>query len=105
MSTKNVKVTMSNSKQDMLRFLESIREIIKDDKSLSERVEYTLNNYKKSRKSEVFEVVEEVQDKFMPTLFDQVEESGESELDVSADEEETVEKPAKKPPVENEVKK
>ena len=104
-TTKNVKVTMSNNKQDMLRFLESIREIIKDDKSLSERVEYTLNNYKKARKSEVFEVVEEVQDKFMPTLFDQVEESGESELDVSADEEETVEKPAKKTIIENEVKK
>lgn len=105
MSTKNVKVTMSNSKQEMLRFLESIRETIKDDKSLSDRVEYTLNNYKKARKSEVFEVVEEVQDKFMPTLFDKVEEAEESKLDVSADEEEPVKKAAKKPPVENEVKK
>lgn len=116
MNTKNVRVTMSNNKQDMLRFLESIRETIKDDKSMSERVEYTLNNYKKARKSEVFEVVEEVQDKFMPTLFDDVEEEEEFKLDfpddeeefkldVSADEEETVEKSAKKPPVENEVKK
>lgn len=104
MSTKNVKVTMSNSKQEMLRFLESIRETIKDDKSLSERVEYTLNNYKKARKSEVFEVVEEVQDKFMPTLFDQVEEEEEFKLDFPDDEEEPVKKAAKKPPVENEVK-
>ena len=104
-TTKNVKVTMSNSKQDMLRFLESIRETIKDDKSLSERVEYTLNNYKKARKSEVFEVVEEVQDKFMPTLFDDVEEEEEFKLDFPDDEEEPVEKPAKKTIIENEVKK
>lgn len=62
MNTKNVKVTMKNSKQDMLRFLEAVLPTVKDkDKNLTDRVEYALDNSSSAKKSEVFEIVDEVQ--------------------------------------------
>lgn len=60
MNTKNVKVTMKNSKEQMLRFLEATLSDVKESE-IVKRVEYTLSNYTKAKKSEVFEVVEEVQ--------------------------------------------
>lgn len=85
MNTKNVKVTIKNSKEQMLRFLEATYPTIKDNKDVAKRVEYTLGNHEKAKKSEVFEVVEEVQEVLM-TMPENTEE----------------EKPV---PVENEVKK
>ena len=55
-----VKVTMKNTKDDMLKFLEATLADITDS-ALSERVQYALSNYEKAKKSEVFETVEEVQ--------------------------------------------
>ena len=60
MNTKNVKVTIKNSKEQMLRFLEATLSDVKNSE-IVKRVEYTLSNYTKAKKSEVFEVVEEVQ--------------------------------------------
>ena len=88
MNTKNVKVTMKNSKEQMLRFLEATYPTIsKNNKDVAKRVEYTLGNHEKAKKSEVFEVVEEVQEVLM-TMPE----------DVPTEEEKPV-------PVENEVKK
>ena len=86
MNTKNVKVTMKNSKEQMLRFLEATYPTIKDNKDVAKRVEYTLGNHEKAKKSEVFEVVEEVQE-VLVTMPE----------NVSTEEEKPV-------PVENEVK-
>ena len=55
-----VKVTMKNTKDDMLKFLEATLTDISDT-ALSERVQYALSNYEKAKKSEIFETVEEVQ--------------------------------------------
>lgn len=55
-----VKVTMKNTKDDMLKFLEATLADI-NDSALSERVQYTLSNYEKAKKAEIFETVEEVQ--------------------------------------------
>ena len=87
-TTKNVKVTMKNSKAQMLSFLEATYlTIAENNKDVAERVEFTLSNYEKAKKSEVFEVVEEVQEVLM-TMPE----------DVPTEEEEPV-------PIENEVKK
>lgn len=87
-TTKNVKVTMKNSKAQMLSFLEATYlTIAENNKDVAERVEFTLSNYEKAKKSEVFEVVEEVQKVLMAMP-----------EDVPTEEEE----PA---PIENEVKK
>lgn len=87
MNTKNVKVTMKNSKEQMLRFLEATYPTIsKNNKDVAKRVEYTLGNHEKAKKSEVFEVVEEVQEILMTMP------------EVPTEEEKPV-------PVENEVKK
>lgn len=55
-----VKVTMKNTKDDMLKFLETTLTDISDT-ALTERVQYTLSNYEKAKKAEIFETVEEVQ--------------------------------------------
>lgn len=55
-----VKVTMKNTKDDMLKFLEATLTDISDT-ALTERVQYTLSNYEKAKKAEIFETVEEVQ--------------------------------------------
>ena len=87
-TTKNVKVTMKNSKAQMLSFLEATYlTIAENNKDVAERVEFILSNYEEAKKSEVFEVVEEVQEVLM-TMPE----------DVPTEEEE----PA---PIENEVKK
>lgn len=99
MNTKNVKVTIKNSKEQMLRFLEATLSDVKESE-IVKRVEYTLSNYTKAKKSEVFEVVEEVQGYLMSLP--------------SKEEPVLVENEVKKPkkpevkksePVENEVKK
>ena len=103
MNTKNVKVTMKNSKEQMLRFLEATYPTIKDNKDVAKRVEYTLGNHEKAKKSEVFEVVEEVQEVLVT-----MPENAEEEKPVPVENE--VKKSPKKPkvkksePVENEVK-
>lgn len=82
MNTKNVKVTMKNSKQEMLRFLEAVLNdtLRKSNKDLSVRVESVLDNNTSAKKADVFKVVDEVQNYLL----------GE---------------PVKSAPVENEVKK
>lgn len=104
MNTKNVKVTMKNSKVDMLRFLEAVQQDLTDG-DLSERVQYTLDNADKSKKSEVYEVVEEVQSSLMTMTGDDFKSE-----EVPAPVENKVKKTLKKPndkksaPTENEVK-
>ncbi|MDO5304255.1 MAG: hypothetical protein Q4E87_01620 [bacterium] len=106
-TTKNVKVTMKNSKAQMLSFLEATYPTIaENNKDVAERVEFTLSNYEKAKKSEVFEVVEEVQEVLMTMPGDVPTEEEEP-----APIENEVKKSPKKPkvkksePVENEVKK
>ena len=87
-TTKNVKVTMKNSKAQMLSFLEATYlTIAENNKDVAERVEFILSNYEEANKSEVFEVVEAVQEVLM-TMPE----------DVPTEEEELA-------PIENEVKK
>ena len=107
MNTKNVKVTMKNSKEQMLSFLEATYPTIaENNKDVAERVEFTLSNHEKAKKSEVFEVVEEVQEVLM-TMPEDVP----TEEEEPATIEDEVNKSPKKPkvqksePVENEVKK
>lgn len=106
-TTKNVKVTMKNSKAQMLSFLEATYlTIAENNKDVAERVEFTLSNYEKAKKSEVFEVVEEVQEVLM-TMPEDVP----TEVEEPAPVENEVKKSPKKPKVkksesvENEVKK
>ena len=104
MNTKNVKVTMKNSKEQMLRFLEATYPTIKDNKDVAKRVEYTLGNHEKAKKSEVFEVVEEVQEVLM--TMPEVPTEEEKPVPVENEVKKSPKKPkVKKPePVENEVK-
>lgn len=104
MNTKNVKVTMKNSKVDMLRFLEAVQQDLTDG-DLSERVQYTLDNADKSKKSEVYEVVEEVQSSLMTMTGDDFK-SEEVPAPVENEVKKTLKKPKdkKSAPTENEVK-
>ena len=106
MNTKNVKVTMKNSKEQMLRFLEATYPTIKDNKDVAKRVEYTLGNHEKAKKSEVFEVVEEVQEVLM-TMPENVPTEEEKPVPVENEVKKSPKKPKvkKSEPVENEVKK
>ena len=105
MNTKNVKVTMKNSKEQMLRFLEATYPTISENnKDVAKRVEYTLGNHEKAKKSEVFEVVEEVQEVLM--TMPEVPTEEEKPVPVENEVKKSPKKPkVKKPePVENEVK-
>lgn len=105
MNTKNVKVTMKNSKEQMLRFLEATYPTIKDNKDVAKCVEYTLGNHEKAKKSEVFEVVEEVQEVLM-TMPENVSTEEEKPVPVENEVKKSPKKPkVKSEPVENEVKK
>lgn len=105
MNTKNVKVTMKNSKADMLRFLEAVQSDIRD-KDITERVQYTLDNAEKSKKSEVFEVVEEVQTYLVSTMTGDDFKSEEVPVPTENEVKKTLKKPKdkKSAPTENEVK-
>lgn len=106
-TTKNVKVTMKNSKAQMLSFLEATYPTISENnKDVAERVEFTLSNYEKAKKSEVFEVVEEVQEVLM-TMPEDVPTKEEEPAPIENEVKKSPKKPKvkKSEPVENEVKK
>ena len=106
-TTKNVKVTMKNSKAQMLSFLEATYPTISENnKDVAERVEFTLSNYEKAKKSEVFEVVEEVQEVLM-TMPEDVPTKEEESAPIENEVKKSPKKPKvkKSEPVENEVKK
>lgn len=105
MNTKNVKVTMKNSNADMLRFLEAVQPDIKDT-AITERVQYTLDNAEKSKESEVFEVVEEVQTYLTSTMTGDDFKSEEVPTPTENEVKKTLKKPKEKKsaPTENEVK-
>ena len=107
MNTKNVKVTMKNSKAQMLSFLEATYlTIAENNKDVAERVEFTLSNYEKAKKSEVFEVVEEVQEVLM-TMPEDVPTEEEEPSPIENEVKKSPKKPKvkKSESVENEVKK
>lgn len=106
-TTKNVKVTMKNSKAQMLSFLKATYPTISENnKDVAERVEFTLSNYEKAKKSEVFEVVEEVQEVLM-TMPEDVPTKEEEPAPIENEVKKSPKKPKvkKSEPVENEVKK
>lgn len=106
-TTKNVKVTMKNSKAQMLSFLEATYlTIAENNKDVAERVEFTLSNYEKAKKSEVFEVVEEVQEVLM-TMPEDVPTEEEEPAPIENEVKKSPKKPKvnKSESVENEVKK
>ena len=67
MSTKNVMVTAKNTKDEMLRFLEAIKSVIKDTAVLK-NIQDTLDNASHLKKSEVLSTVEQAQSILMPTI-------------------------------------
>lgn len=98
MSTKNVMVTAKNTKDEMLRFLEAIKSVIKDTAVLK-NIQDTLDNASHLKKSEVLSTVEQAQSILMPTI-PEVADDALTENEVKT----TKKKPTVKKTVENAVK-
>lgn len=98
MSTKNVMVTAKNTKDEMLRFLEAIKSVIKDTAVLK-NIQDTLDNASHLKKSEVLSTVEQAQSILMPTI-PEVADDAPTENEVKT----TKKKPTVKKTVENAVK-